>query len=100
MKNEYNTIIDKEAMHDLMVRLTKEGIRWKLINDRVVVKVYHVFGSATLEIVMFRNRFNTEYPWNLHWVGDIREYKFKNIDNIIDWIYALCIDMISRLEAL
>lgn len=98
MKNKHNTIIDKEAMHDLMVRLTEEGIEWKLINDRVVVKAYHVFGTSTFEIVMFKNRINTEYPWILHWVGDNREYKFKNIDNIIDWIYALSIDWISRME--
>lgn len=98
MKKEYNSIIDEEAMHDLTVRLIKEGIRWRMINDRVVIKVYHVFGSATLEIVVFKNQINTEYPWNMHWVGDSQEYRFKNIDNIIDWIYTLCIDMISRME--
>lgn len=98
MKKEHNTIIDKEAMYDLMVRLTEKGIIWKLSNDRVVVKVYHDFGLETLEIVMFKNRINTKYPWNLHWVDENRDFDFKDIDILIAWIYTLSIDIISRME--
>ena len=86
---KFNTIIDKEAMYDLMVRLTEVGIKWKLVNDRVVAKVYDDcgFGSYdTFEIVIFKDRFEHVWPWNIHRVEDDRDFREKDIESLIDWL--------------
>lgn len=84
---KFNTIVDKEAMYDLMVRLTEEGIKWKLVNDRLVVEIYDDFvGSDTFEIVIFKDRLGDTEPWRIHRVEDNRDFRVKDIESLIDWL--------------
>lgn len=55
MKKKYDTIIDKEFMYDIMVRLGYEDIKYVLKNDRIVIKVYDDYydEEMTFQLVVF-----------------------------------------------
>ena len=89
MKKKYDTIIDKEFMYDIMVRLDYEDIKYVLKNDRIVIKVYDDYydEEMTFQLVVFKNRINVSYPLDVYWENNNRSFMFSSIDRFIDWLY-------------
>lgn len=70
-----------------MVRLTEEGIKWKLVNDRLVVEIYDDYvGSDIFEIVIFKDRLGSTTPWHIRRLEDNRDFREKDIDSLICWL--------------
>lgn len=88
MKKKYDTIIDKEFMYDIMVRLDYENINYVLRNDRIVIKVYDEYydDEETFQLVVFKDRINQLYPLNVYWENNNRSFTFSSIDRFIDWL--------------
>lgn len=88
MKKKYDTIIDKEFMYDIMVRLDYENINYVLRNDRIVIKVYDEYydDEETFQLVVFKDRINQLYPLNVYWENNNRSFTFSSIDSFIDWL--------------
>lgn len=88
MKKKYNTIIDKEFMYDIMVRLGYEDIKYVLKNDMIVIKVYDDYydEELTFQLVVFKDRINKSYPLNVYWGNNNRSFAFSSIDSFIDWL--------------
>lgn len=89
MKKKYDTIIDKEFMYDIMVRLGYEDIKYVLKNDRIVIKVHDDYydEEMTFQLVVFKDRINVSYPLDVYWENNNRSFMFSSIDRFIDWLY-------------
>lgn len=89
MKKKYDTIIDKEFMYDIMVRLGYEDIKYVLKNDRLVIKVYNDYydQELTFQLVVFKDRINVSCPLNVYWENNDKLFRFSSIDSFIDWLY-------------
>lgn len=88
MKKKYDTIIDKEFMYDIMVRLGHEDIEYVLKNDMIVIKVYDDYydKELTFQLVVFEDRLNKSYPLKVYWEDNNRSFTFSSIDSFIDWL--------------
>ena len=88
MKKKYNTIIDKEFMYDIMVRLCCEGIKYVLKNDRIVISVYDDYYDEEIifQLVVFKDRLNGSYPLKIYCENNNRSFEFSSIDSFIDWL--------------
>lgn len=89
MKKKYDTIIDKEFMYDIMVRLGYEDIKYVLKNDRLVIKVYNDYydQELTFQLVVFKDRINVSCPLNVYRENNDKLFRFSSIDSFIDWLY-------------
>ena len=88
MKKKYDTIIDKNFMYDIMVRLGHEDIKYVLKNDMIVIKIYDDYydEELTFQLVVFEDRLNKSYPLKVYWEDNNRSFMFSSIDSFIDWL--------------
>lgn len=89
MGKPYNTIIDKEAMYDIMARLSYENdVEFMLKDDVIIVKAYdkHYNKMMTYQLVVFKDRISHVGLLEVYWIDNNRSFRVASIDTFIDWL--------------
>ena len=89
MRKPYNTIIDKEAMYDIMARLSYENdVESILKDDVIIVKAFDKYYNKmmTYRLVVFKDRISHRYPLEVYWIDNNRSFRVASIDTFLDWL--------------